>query len=101
MPIGDARVDDRNTDARAVETQSVVNPSRADRGAGPLQRALDTAVQADAGDARRPRERVERCIGNIRDLTAHQREAATERSPKVVHSALDIDARMESQDDAR
>ena len=52
MPVRDARVDDRDADAGAVDAEVLADPGRADGRAGTLQRAVHAAVEPDARSRR-------------------------------------------------
>ena len=47
VPVGNARIDDRDADAGAVHTELVTDLGRADGGGSPFQGSVDAAVQRD------------------------------------------------------
>jgi hypothetical protein len=101
VPGGDARVDDRDADAGAVEAQGLADEGGADRGARALERAADTAVQADPGHAGQFREGLERGIGHVGDLRADRGEPAARGPADAANERIAADARVQPDDDAR
>ena len=70
MPVGHARVDDRDADAGAVEAERILDPGRADGRTGALQRPVHRAVEADAVHAGQARKRGQRRVGHAGDQAA-------------------------------
>ncbi len=69
-----------------------------------LQRSLHAAIETHARHARHAPKRVERAVGNVRDLTANGREAAADRSAEAADGAFSGrggNARSQPEDDAR
>src|SRR5262249_3953005 len=68
VPRGDAGVDDGNADAAAVEPERLLHVSGSDCGAGALEGALHTSIEADAADGGIVRQLVEHPIGDVGHL---------------------------------
>ena len=101
VPRGDAGVDDRDADATPVVSEIFANPGGADRGAGPLERALHAAIEADPGDARKRGKRFECRVRNLGDLAADERETTAQGAAQALDHSVRPDPWRQSEDDAR
>ena len=101
VPVADARIDDGDADARAVEAQRVADPARADGGPGPLERTLHRPVQTHALDPRQRSQSLERGVRDVGNLATDEAQPPPWRAPQGADRRIRRTPGGHPEDDAR
>jgi hypothetical protein len=86
---GDARIDHRDAYAGPIETEVLMNPTRADGCSGSIHRPAHRPIQAHRLDFRPGGKRVERRIRDLRHMTGSRREPPANGAADATNERFD------------